>query len=283
MIIDCETNTVYFSELITTDIKFEKAWNNILSALNKYQISYKFLKATKDIWARDYMPVQITNDKFIQFRYEPSYLDKLPHLKSIPKEVCYKNEIVPLFSDINIDGGNVIKWHDRVILTDRIYSENPNIKAPNDLDKMLEDLFETEVIIIPQINSDFTGHADGLVRFFDRETIIGNNLEAEYKYWSSGMKKVLNRYNFNYINMPLFEYKDKNYPDTAIGCYMNYLEIGDVILFPIFEVKGNKDNEAFDLISELYPNKRIEAININDIANFGGLMNCISWNIKKTL
>jgi len=61
---------------------------------------------------------------------------------------------------------------------------------------------------------------------------------------------------------------------------VNYLEIGNLIVFPVFELEGNKDEEAFDLISSLYPNKFIERINITDIAIEGGLMNCISWNIK---
>ena len=94
------------------------------------------------------------------------------------------------------------------------------------------------------------------------------------------MRKIISDKNFKYINMPIFEYKVKNYPDSAIGCYMNYLEVDDVIVFPIFEVAGNKDKEAVDLITELYPDKTIELININSIARAGGLMNCITWNIK---
>ena len=42
----------------------------------------------------------------------------------------------------------------------------------------------------------------------------------------------------------------------------------------------NKDNEALDLVHEVFPDKQIEPININDIARQGGLMNCITWNIK---
>ncbi len=94
------------------------------------------------------------------------------------------------------------------------------------------------------------------------------------------MNKFLVVTHLNYIDMPMFVYHDKHHPSSAIGCYMNYLEIGNLIIFPVFEVKGNKDKEAVDLINSLYPDKIIETININNIAAFGGLMNCISWNIK---
>lgn len=278
MITDSQTNTVYFSELLKEYSSLQK----IEQVLKKHQISFGFLKDTKDIWVRDYMPIQTDINKFVQFRYEPSYLKKDLHLQSNPKYVCPSNGFAPVFSDINLDGGNVVKWTDKVIITDRVISENPQYSDKKQLITEIENLLNAEVIIIPQIKSDFTGHADGLVRFYDENTIIGNSLKDEYKYWGNAMKKLIHYYGFKYIEMPVFDYKMqyKNKSMSAIGCYMNYLEIGNLIIFPVFELEGNKDNDAFELISGLYPNKIIERININEIAFKGGLMNCVSWNIK---
>lgn len=280
MIADFETNIVYFSELLRSKVVFSGICKRICDILDSRSVKYDFLKATKDIWARDYMPIQINDDRFIQFRYEPSYLKDSQELQSDPQTVCKLNNITPTYSQINLDGGNVVKWTDKVLITDRIFSENPEYISKNQLVRDIEILLEAEVIIIPQIKSDFTGHADGLVRFIDSETILVSDLNSEYKYWSQKMHNVISDNNLKHINMSLFEYNYKQHPDSAIGCYMNYLEIGDLILFPIFEVAGNKDQEAVDLITELYPHKTIEPININPIANEGGLMNCISWNIK---
>lgn len=196
------------------------------------------------------------------------------------KIVCKANKITPTYTNINLDGGNVVKWYHKVMITDRIYSENLEYKDKKVLVSEIEKLLEAEVIIIPEINLDYTGHADGLVRFYNDKTIIGNDLDYEYDYWVKGMKKVLDNYGLEYLNMPFFVYKDKKYHDSAIGCYMNYLEIGNLIVFPLFEIPGNKDKQAIDLITSLFPEKQIELININDIAKFGGLMNCITWNIK---
>lgn len=280
MISDKDTNIVYFSDELRVKDEFVASCKKITSILDKYQIQYDFLISTKDIWARDYMPIQTDLNRFVQFRYEPSYLKDLLHLQSDPKLVCKENKINPDYSTINLDGGNIVKWTDKVMITDRIYSENLDYTDNEQLVREIESLLETEVLIIPQIKSDFTGHADGLVKFINEKTIMGNDLDFEFKYWSTGMKKVLYKHNLEYINMPMFEYKDKNYPDTAVGCYMNYLEIGDLIIFPIFDVLDNKDKAAVDLIKSVFPDKHIEPININDIARHGGLMNCISWNIK---
>ena len=281
MIADFETNTVYFSDLLRTKVEFKVVSENICEILNKHGKKYDFLNGTKDIWARDYMPVQTDKDRFVQFRYEPTYLKDFLELQSDPKFICDVNNIKPIFSNINLDGGNVVKWNDKVLITDRIYSENPEFTDKIQLVRKIETLLETEVIIIPQIKSDFTGHADGLVKLVDSNTILGNDLDFEYNYWSKEMRSVNADRNFKYINMPIFEYKEKKFPNSAIGCYINYLEIEDLIVFPIFEVAGNKDKEAVDLITELYPNKIIETVNLNPVAREGGLMNCITWNIKK--
>lgn len=283
MITDKETNTVYFSKLLKTTEEFISSCNLITSILEKHKINPIFLEGTKDIWARDYMPIQTDFNKFVQFRYEPTYLKDDLQLQSNPKDVCNENNIsIYKTSTINLDGGNVVKWENKVMITDRIFSENPEYFDKALLVKEIENLLETECIIIPQIRAtyDFTGHADGLVKFIDESTILGNSLEFEFKYWSTGMKKVISKHNFEYIEMPSFDYVDKKFPESAIGCYMNYLEIGDLIIFPIFEVPNNKDKQAVDKIKSIYPNKQIETININDIVRHGGLMNCISWNIK---
>ena len=47
----------------------------MFAALDLFNIKYKLLNNTKDIWARDYMPVKTKSGKYVSFRYEPSYLD----------------------------------------------------------------------------------------------------------------------------------------------------------------------------------------------------------------
>lgn len=283
MIKDSDSNFVFFSDKLNE--KFPQSAARISKILNDYNIKFGFLKGTSDIWCRDYMPVQISESKFIQFKYEPSYLndtDENSRSRSDTKNVYYKNNIEPVISDLNIDGGNVVKYHDKVILTNRIFKENPDCTEDEVLHK-LEELFESNVIIIPSIKDDVYGHADSYVRFCDGNRIIVSDLNIEYKYISEGFKKVATENNFEILELPRFEYQDKSYnkkyPESAIGIYLNYLEIGNLIVFPIFGVDGNKDDEAVKTVKEIFPKKVVETIEINEIARYGGLMNCISWNI----
>jgi agmatine deiminase len=282
MVTSKETNTVYFSEILRSDERFTKTCNALTELLAKHSIKYDFLKATKDIWCRDYMPIQIEKEKFVQFRYEPSYLKDELELQSDPKEVCKANNVKPQFSKINIDGGNVVNWSDRAIITDRVFDENPEYLSKNKLITEIEKLLEVEIIVIPQIKSDLTGHADGMVRFVDRNTLLGNNREQEYKYWKNGINKILKEKSINYIDIPfLDDFKDKNFPDHAIGCYINYLEVEDLIVLPIFETEKNKDQEVYDKFRKIFPDRKIETINYNEIGFYGGLLNCTTWTIKQ--
>jgi agmatine deiminase len=226
------------------------------------------------------MPIQIEKGKFVQFRYEPSYLEENLELQSDPKEVCKANNIQPEFSNINLDGGNVVNWSDRAILTDRVFDENPDTSKTK-LISEIEELLKVEIIVIPQIKSDMTGHSDGLVRFIDRNTILGNDREKDFKYWKNGINKVLKENGIDYVDIPFLDHKEKKYPDHAIGCYVNYLEVGNLIVLPIFEIENNKDKEVYDQFRQIFPNRKIETMNYNEIGFLGGLLNCTTWTILK--
>ena len=281
MVTGKEVNTVYLSDQLLSNKRFTNNCKALIGLLDKHEINYEFLQSTKDIWCRDYMPIQIDKSKFIQFRYEPSYLRDDLRLQSDPKEVCKANSIYPQFSKINLDGGNVVSWSDRAIITDRVFDENPEYTSKSKLISAIEKLLEVEVIIIPQIRSDMTGHADGLVRFVDRNTVLGNDRDQGYKYWKSGINKVLNKYGINYIDISFLNHKEKKYPDHLIGCYVNYLEVQNLIVLPIFGTASNKDKEVYDTFRQIFPYRKVETIDFNEIGVLGGLLNCSTWTIEK--
>ncbi|MDI1234531.1 MAG: agmatine deiminase family protein [bacterium] len=281
MITNQNTNFVYFSEKIL-DNQYKDAYARIKAILDKNSIESGLLKGTKDVWCRDYMPIQLSKDKFVQFRYDPSYLKNFTHLKTKPRVVHIAHNLDPIVSNINLDGGNVVQWEDKVVISARVYKENPEYADKFILRKELEKLFESEVIIIPEIESDLTGHADGMVRFLNGKALIGNSRELEFEYWSARMNRVLETHDLFYADIPfMLQYKDRMNPETAIGCYVNFLEVGNLIVLPIFEVPGNHDEEVLALFKIYYPKRIIETVNINEVANQGGLLNCITWTILK--
>lgn len=276
--VESGVQVVYMSELLKTN--YPETCSRLIKILEMHDVKYAFLKGTKDIWCRDYMPIQTESGKFIQFKYDPSYLKgnkEWEASRSDVKEVCRVNGIEAQFSDINLDGGNVLICDGKAILSNRIFSENSNWdkeKLVNELSKLLE----CEIIIIPAENDDMTGHADGMVRFVNRNTILGNKLADEYKYWREGMEKVIEQYGLKYIDVPFFLPKDPKHPHSAIGIYVNYLEVNNLIVLPVFG--RDEDKQAVDVLRQAFPDRVIETIDYNDVAQEGGLLNCTTWVVR---
>ncbi len=94
------------------------------------------------------------------------------------------------------------------------------------------------------------------------------------------MNRVLKEKELEYIDLPMFECPIGEKGKSAIGSYVNYLETGNLIIMPVFEVSGNRDAEAFNIMTETFPDRVIETVNINEIGIEGGLLNCISWTME---
>ena len=273
--------TVFMSELLKKD--YPDTCGRLMEILQKHQVNFKFLKGTEDIWCRDYMPVQNRYGKLIQFKYEPSYLTENEEWrKSISdvEKVCQLNDLTAEPSQINLDGGNVLICDDRAIISKRIYEENPDLSKEY-IDSELERLLECEVIMIPAYAKkyDMTGHADGMVRFVDRNTIIGNKLENEFANWRKEMQEVIAKYNLKYIDVPLLtDMKDRKHPLSAQGVYVNFLEVNNLIVLPVFG--RPEDDEVIKIMTDTFPDRVIEPIDYNDVALEGGLVNCTTWVAK---
>jgi agmatine deiminase len=136
---------------------------------------------------------------------------------------------------------------------------------------------ECEIIIIPAENDDMTGHADGMVRFVNRDTLLGNNRADEYKYWREGIQTAIDKYGLTYIDIPFFEPKDSKHPLSAVGIYVNYLEVNNLIVLPVFG--RDEDKQAVDIIQNAFPERVVETIDYNEVAFEGGLLNCTTWVI----
>jgi agmatine deiminase len=277
-----KTRNLYFSSLLPQ--KHPEDFQRIEAALNEHAIEFQLLEGTKDIWARDYMPVQIGNGNLVQFRYEPTYLktplDKEHQTK--PLEVLEANDFIKVdhFSGINLDGGNVVRYKDKAILTDRVVKENPWIPK-KELVEQLSNLLEVKIILIPDLgyDDDLTGHADGLVRFIDDSNVLINAFDdKDDPVWKDDFLAALKDAELTPHFMPWFHSPSPKH--SAIGIYINYLELDEVVLFPIFKKEKHREleEEALSIIEKHFIGKKtILPVHIKTIGRQGGLLNCVSW------
>ena len=275
MVTDRLTDTVYFSEWALKD--FPVPINNICKLLDKHGIKYGFLRHTKDYWCRDYMPIQVNETKFVQYTYAPDYLQNKKDRRYItdPTATLHDLNTPTVKTNLIIDGGNVIKCPDKVIMTEKVFCENKNIPS-NKVIAMLEQLFECSVVFLPWDKSETYGHADGIVRWVYGNTVLLTAYEMS-RYFANKFLEELER-NFDVIVM---KYSTRPRNREHSWAYINFLQTKNVIIVPVFNIK--EDEQALQQIEAAFPDYhgRIEPVDISNIISHGGGLNCISWNIKQ--
>src|SRR6185312_13300983 len=109
MIPDYQTNFLYLAD--TLPKKYPSFYHRFEKVLRDCEIDFQLLPDTKDVWAVDYMPVQVRQDQFVRFAYNPCYLQSPKFLKTISDVdgICEEIGLKPDKSGIVLDGGNVTK------------------------------------------------------------------------------------------------------------------------------------------------------------------------------
>src|ERR1035437_10283416 len=148
MIQDKGTNFLYLADCLPK--KYPKFFKGFKKAIKKTGIKYELLSPTKDIWAKDYMPVQVGEKKFVQFKYHPSYLRP----KKWQRTITNVDNLVESFpwsvkkAKLIVDGGNVVKGKNKVIMCDQVFVENPSITRKKLIRKLKKELKVEEIITL---------------------------------------------------------------------------------------------------------------------------------------
>ena len=122
---DAMTNFVYISDKLKEF--YPRTYSRLTKLFNEMEIEWGEVKGTKDIWIRDYMPIQKSDDRFIVYNYNPDYLKEsgeeyLTDSHAIANGIlnhCNKSHY-----DITLDGGNVVTCAGHLVLTDKVFQEN---------------------------------------------------------------------------------------------------------------------------------------------------------------
>ncbi|WP_066829614.1 agmatine deiminase family protein [Rufibacter ruber] len=277
MVTDSETNLLYLAD--TLPQFYPTFCQSLENVLRQNEVNYAFLPGTKDVWAVDYMPIQVASDRFVQFVYYPDYLQTIKLRKTISDvdAICETLEIVPEKSPLLVDGGNIVRGKDRVIMCDKVFRENPTVPEKTLIRELREYLEVDHLIFVPTDKADKIGHADGMVRFLDDKTVLINDYSKEKSEFQSTFRMALHNAELDWVEIPYNPYGNRE-KIQANGIYINYLEMEGTIILPTFGIR--EDDVVAKQMESLFPNYNFALVNSNEIANEGGVLNCISWNIK---
>jgi len=250
-----------------------------------------------DIWIRDYGPKTIKSglSKFNFNGYGNKYLhqnDKVFYNDFIKKHSINNKDF---FGEIVIEGGNVINS-----TRDYIFNKNPivmhNSLSWSDIKEKIRLLFNASmdgdcyfIDIDPLTGDDTNGHIDNFVRFKDDKHILYmstddvnhpdytnlKKLENELKILITQTNDIRFMTPINHTYDDIVRSKDG---DILPFSYLNFIRVGNVIIFPINLNTSSKDERDIKI---LFPNKHIYFIESSGLLNeFGGL-HCCSNNFIK--
>ena len=292
IITEKEKSLVVFSSLFLRH--YPKLYEQLHDIMWSYHKGYGTVYHTKDYWVRDFMPVQVDEDVFVKFTFNPDYLqDKKKYITDVDKVIKHdplaqEYKIVNL--PIILDGGNLVfcigyDCLDEtafVVMTEKVLYENPKL-CKEQIEMLFKYAFQEPYLIIvwlPWDKEDTFGHTDGIVRYVGYNALgrpkVLVNLELYDEEIAEQMYDVLNR-NFEVIELKLSEY------DELSWAYINCLQTEDFIIIPGI---GNviTDAEAIMQYRELFPEYKdnIFMVQMREfIAEQGGALNCLTWTIKE--
>jgi agmatine/peptidylarginine deiminase len=249
-----------------------------------------------DIWMRDIAAARQKNP--ILFQYWPNYIepsslrDKIrnTYLDVLAQYGIDSEDLI--LSNIILDGGNFVdNGLDTVVMTSRVYEDNPQF-SPVEIKNQLKQ--ETEykyVAIVEELDGDTTGHSDGMVSFIDEKVLaLGDLGELNYEYRQSLLAQIAS--DIKLVTIPN-KYKNEQWRSftSACGVHLNALTTTDYVYVPTFghdpknQQQGRPYSKAWDdtVVNMIKANTEKTVISVpvpHNVCRMGGSVRCLSWQVE---
>ena len=277
-IVDSLTDTVFFSDLLPK--RCPTLYKDITGILMDNDIDYRLLNNTKDIWCRDYMPIQTSEKRFVFYKYNPDYLQTkyyqrtITDVNRIENIDCLRQDGKVFDLDLVIDGGNVVRCDDKIVMTEKVFYENKD-KSRNEVQRLLEEAFECDIIFLPWDRKESFGHSDGIVHYVGDNRVLMTNYADFDAAKTNQFQKRLEKY-VEVIPL-MYNVRQKHERNWA---YINFLQIGNLVLVPQLGIP--EDEQALQQIMDAMPHCKVIGVPALEAVRKGGALNCISWNVATT-
>jgi agmatine/peptidylarginine deiminase len=281
-----------FSDIVDFHVRYARAIlgnDNVVVVVDKQTRPYyrKYLPADilltdelYDIWARDFTTVNPLSP--IQFRYTSASMSTKESRQVQSRFNAFANDyrIDREKSDWIIDGGNIVdNYQGGVITTTRFLDDNQLTLI--EAKKVLKSLLQTDQVAIIEPDDDVLAHADGMVMWLDKNTLLVNDYFSNPEF----NKLVLNELKTSFpqskiIPFPV-EYKETTSRkwgeiESACGVNLNSVLTFNNIYVPTFNMPH--DTKALAIIHANTSKKVIE-VSAEQVCEMGGSVRCLTWQL----
>ncbi len=275
MLPDYQAHTVFLSEWLSGECP--TLYQNLELVFKEHGVDYKILANTNDIWCRDYMPIQTDEKRFVSYKYYPNYLQPIHKRRYITNakkvgNVDFLQQAETVELDLVLDGGNVVKCGNKIVMTEKVFVENKEM-SHNEVQRLLEEAFRCEIIFLPWDEQEIYGHSDGIIHYLGDNRVLMTNYGDFDKSFDQDFLQILEKH----FDVKTLKYNVEK-ADENSWAYINYLQVGNLVLVPQLDIP--EDDQALQQIAEAMPQCKVVGVPALEAVRKGGALNCISWNIK---
>jgi len=252
---------------------------------------------TNDAWCRDHGPAFLINPKAAAPRvildwgynawgdkYPPYDLDDV-----IPTLIAKSYKIPVIHPGIVMEGGSVEFNGKGTVMTTTACLLNPNRNAhlsKADIEEYLMLYYGQDQVLWLEdgiVGDDTDGHIDDITRFVNEDTVVTvveeNKSDENYELLQHNLKllkemRLLNGKQLNIIEIPMPKpviFDDQRLPAS----YANFYISNAAVVVPTYRDAKN-DQRALDLITPLFPDRKVIGLDSTDIIWGLGSFHCLS-------
>ena len=275
MLTDSFTNTVFLSDWLPEVCPM--LYQSLTKVLKNNAVRYRILDNTNDIWCRDFMPIQTDEKRFVFYQYKPDYLQaehKRRYITDVNRvqNIDFLRQAQTVNLDLVLDGGNVVKCGNKVVMTEKVFVEN-NDRSRHEVQRLLEEAFQCDIVFLPWDENEKCGHSDGILHYVGDNRVLLTNYDDFDKAFAHAFLRILEKH-FEVIPLK-YNVKRQHVRSWA---YINFLQVGRLVLVPQLGIP--EDEQALEQISKALSHCKVVGIPSLEAVRKGGALNCISWNIK---
>jgi len=292
-VIDCGTDYTPASAVFDRLIKALPSKINLIVLTKTSSIAGKIEKLRKKrtitlvnselstIWMRDTAGFNV-GTHIVKPIFKPKYYRKFydeaeridSYMRIIHSILKIDMEQIPLIWD----GGNLVSNGEVGFITEQILIDNKKTHTESQIKDLIKSALGIDPIFIPALSDDIFGHSDGFLSFLRKDSIAiasyPKNWRRKEVSYLRDIKSIVKKHVSNVIELkenPSEEMQGAIY--SSKGNYVNLLTLGKYILVPSFQ-DTEMENYNYDLLK---PYGKIIPIDCNELAQFGGLLHCISF------
>ena len=217
------------------------------------------------IWLRDFMPLQRQDGGMVGFTYGCKYMHDFGEEMFDPAEVWAKYDLKVNRLPLIADGGHFIETSRHWFASEAIFAENPNY-LKSEIHAMLTEALDKPVRWLPPMPDDFTGHLDGVVRWFQGNVVLVYDWFPSHRlrFWQANMNRILRNSGYKLVTVKTTLSDD---PISAEGLSLNYVFDGTTFY-------GATPEAPVSQMPYIY-------IHAPEVLTEGGGLHCITYNFKE--